>query len=272
MKYEKEIQDATALLDVILNELLNEKELPAIFTKEPTAEDDLLISQLLYLLTNINFPAEESRDILKRSFELTSRLIESLGRPVDFRVALLDILLSKDKRMNNPKVIEIKLYLEQERMTVIDHLTGLYNKRYFDEASFRLFNQARRHNRIFSVVVIDIDDFKKINDEFGHPMGDEVLKNLGKIILGNIRKEDIACRTGGEEFTLLLSDTSAPGAVIVAEKIRIEFNKETLRKKNLSFSGGISSFPEDSLTLDDLVLKADKAMYKSKFSGKNRIS
>lgn len=272
MKNEKEILEAQILLDQINKELEESPWSIPTVTQADIIKNPASLSHLIYLLTNISLTHKEARILLDKTFEMRIAMSKCLNRPVDFRVSLLDLLINEKDFIHNPKVIEIKLYLEQERKTVIDYLTGLYNKRYFDDALIREFNQAKRHKRNLSILLIDIDDFKKVNDNYGHGMGDEVLKNLAKIIQKNTRKEDTICRTGGEEFTLLLPDTPSEGAFKVGEKIRIEFNNEKLGSDFLSFSGGVSVFPKDSDKAEEIVYLADKAMYYSKYLGKNQIS
>ncbi|MCG9873522.1 MAG: GGDEF domain-containing protein [Leptospiraceae bacterium] len=272
MKNEKEILEAQILLDQINKELEESPWSIPTVTQADIIKNPASLSHLIYLLTNISLTHKEARILLDKTFEMRIAMSKCLNRPVDFRVSLLDLLINEKDFIHNPKVIEIKLYLEQERKTVIDYLTGLYNKRYFDDALIREFNQAKRHKRNLSILLIDIDDFKKVNDTYGHGMGDEVLKNLAIIIQKNTRKEDTICRTGGEEFTLLLPDTPSEGAFKVGEKIRIEFNNEKLGSDFLSFSGGVSVFPIDSDKAEEIVYLADKAMYYSKYLGKNQIS
>jgi len=272
MKNEKELLEAQILLDQINKELAESPWSIPTVTQADIIKNPACLSHLIYLLTNISLTHKEARILLDKTFEMRIAMSKCLNRPVDFRVSLLDLLINEKDFIHNPKVIEIKLYLEQERKTVIDYLTGLYNKRYFDDALIREFNQAKRHKRNLSILLIDIDDFKKVNDNYGHGMGDEVLKNLAKIIQKNTRKEDTICRTGGEEFTLLLPDTPSEGAFKVGEKIRIEFNNEKLGSDFLSFSGGVSVFPKDSDKAEEIVYLADKAMYYSKYLGKNQIS
>ncbi|WCL49810.1 GGDEF domain-containing protein [Leptospira sp. GIMC2001] len=272
MERERALQRAQAILEDINRILLEDPmSIPDLSVYDsPESKSDL--SQLVYLLTNISLEYEDSLKLLNETFQLRIKMSHCLNRPVDFRVTLLDILLNNEIRLNNPKMIEIKLYLEQEMQVVVDYLTGLYNKRYFEDALTRELNQTRRYNRNLSVLLIDIDDFKKVNDSYGHAMGDEVLRKLAAIIRENTRKEDTICRTGGEEFTLLLPDTPAKGAWRVGEKIRIAFHKETIASHKLSFSGGVSAYPIDTTDREELIYLADKAMYFSKYSGKNRIS
>jgi diguanylate cyclase (GGDEF)-like protein len=272
MKNENELEHAQKILNRINESIASDPKTMPDFQMLRDTEYPSILSDLIFLLTNIRMEESEAEKTLKETFSLRLRMGECLGRPVDFRVSLLDLLLGKKDFFQDPKVIEIKLYLEQQQKAVVDYLTGLYNRRYFDEALQREANQAKRYNRSFSLLLIDIDDFKKINDERGHRIGDEVLKNLAKIIQSNTRKEDTICRTGGEEFTLILPDTISEGALNLGEKIRTAFHGETIADRKLSFSGGIANYPGDSRDLDELVHLSDKAMYYSKYNGKNRIT
>lgn len=228
MKNEKEIQEAQILLDSINDQLTkNPWSIPNLIDNPDQGDYIQVLSHLVYLLTNISMEAMNAKSLLEETFKTRIKMGECLGRPVDFRVTLLDLILQKQEFIRNPKVIEIKLYLEQERKAVLDYLTGLYNRRYYDEAIDREINQAKRYSRSFSILLIDIDDFKNVNDSFGHAMGDEVLINLSTVIRTNARKEDTICRTGGEEFTIILPDTGSEGAWKMGEKIRKAFNEET---------------------------------------------
>lgn len=273
MKNEKELQDAQILLDSIMLELeKNPWSIPNLIDNPDKGNYVEILSNLVYLLTNLSMEPIEAKFLLEETFKTRIRMGECLNRPVDFRVALLDLILQKKEFLKNPKVIEIKLYLEQEKQAMVDYLTGLYNKRYYEETMDREINQAKRYNRSFSLILFDIDNFKLINDGYGHTMGDEVLKILAGILKKNVRKEDTLCRAGGEEFAIILPDTGSEGAKRVAEKIREAFNQETLDSNQLSLSGGIATYPNDGDDKKELFECADKAMYFSKFSGKNMIS
>jgi two-component system, cell cycle response regulator len=273
MKNEKELQDAQILLDSITNQLEKKPwSIPNLIDDPVKGDYAEVLSNLVYLLTNLTMDPVEAKHLMEETFKTRIRMGECLNRPVDFRVALLDLILQKKEFIQNPKVIEIKLYLEQEKKAMIDYLTGLYNKRYYEDTMDREINQARRYKRNFSIILFDIDNFKLINDNFGHSMGDEVLKILSDLLKVNVRKEDTLCRVGGEEFIIVLPDTASEGARNVAEKIRIAFNDETLNENKLSLSGGIASYPNDGNNKYELFDCADKAMYFSKFSGKNKIT
>jgi diguanylate cyclase (GGDEF)-like protein len=155
-----------------------------------------------------------------------------------------------------------------------DDLTGLFNIRGFALAANRLFAQAVRHGRPTSVLMIDSDNLKEVNDTHGHDAGNSLLRQLAQAIQGELRFTDISARYGGDEFIVLLPDTPAKGAMEVAERIRnrvMNFPLDYAAKRvPVSVSIGIASFPEDGATLDALASHADRALYAAKQDGRNR--
>src|ERR1051325_1025540 len=155
-----------------------------------------------------------------------------------------------------------------------DDLTGLLNVRGFALAANRLFAQAARHGRATSVLMIDSDHLKSVNDRYGHAAGNRMLRHLAESIQAELRFTDIAARYGGDEFIVLLPDTPAKGAMEVAERIRnriasspLDFDNKSL---TTSVSIGIACYPEDGATLDALAAHADGALYAAKQDGRNR--
>jgi len=157
-----------------------------------------------------------------------------------------------------------------------DGLTGLYNRRYFQEATERIFSQAERYNQELSCIMLDLDYFKKVNDTHGHAFGDLVLKGFAKLIENRCRKSDIAARYGGEEFILFLPNTGADGAVYLAESIREKAEKECYSdgktKLHVTCSIGVSSMLLGKVEKpEDLMTQADEALYRAKERGRNRV-
>jgi len=153
-----------------------------------------------------------------------------------------------------------------------DKLTGLFNRNKFDEIYSKELKRAKRYNNNLSMILFDIDNFKSVNDNFGHQIGDEVLKEISKVLLNNIRETDICVRWGGEEFLILLPQTDLFGAQAVAEKLRTNIKEEPLTQKQLiiTASFGVSQMNE----LDDenlFVSRCDKLLYKAKNSGKDIV-
>jgi len=155
-----------------------------------------------------------------------------------------------------------------------DDLTGLLNVRGFALAANRLFAQAARHGRATSVLMIDSDHLKAVNDGHGHAAGNELLRHLAQSIQAELRFTDVAARYGGDEFIVLLPDTPAKGALEVAERIRNRIAGSPIqvsgRELASSVSIGISCYPEDGATLDALAAHADGALYSAKQDGRNR--
>jgi len=155
-----------------------------------------------------------------------------------------------------------------------DELTALLNIRGFAIAANRLFAQALRHDRASSVLMIDSDNLKSINDAYGHEAGNQLLRHLARAIQAELRFTDIAARYGGDEFIVLLPETPAKGAMEVAERIRTRIVETPLeldhRRIVSSVSIGIACYPEDGRTLDGLAAHADRALYAAKQDGRNK--
>ncbi len=162
-----------------------------------------------------------------------------------------------------------------EAMSVTDGLTSLYNHRYFYNALESEISRANRYESNLSCIFIDIDDFKNINDTYGHKTGDEVLKKIGNLIKTVLRETDVAARYGGEEFAILLPQTEGKGAMEMATRLHADIRDYTFEKpigRNVTVSLGVSTFLGGSNKSPDyLVQSADKAMYKAKSMGKDQI-
>ncbi len=159
------------------------------------------------------------------------------------------------------------------RLALVDQLTLLYNRRYFDDAVAREVERARRYNQNICLVMIDIDHFKNINDTHGHQKGDEVLQQVAKTISDNLRLNDIAARYGGEELVVILPETPLGNALVTAEKLRAAVQKESLEKSGLevTVSLGVSDFREGDNAASDMIKRADDALYEAKKLGRNRV-
>jgi len=170
---------------------------------------------------------------------------------------------------------KILLYETLEKMAITDSLTGLYVRRYFSERLEEEFGRSARHGLKFSFLMLDIDDFKKCNDTYGHLVGDVVLKGIAKIIKESIREIDLVSRYGGEEFAVLLPETSVNAATIVAERIRRKVEEGVFKaydeKIKITLSIGLSEYPASASNSASLIDKADEALYRAKNAGKNVV-
>lgn len=171
----------------------------------------------------------------------------------------------------------IKLRQSLRQQSISDPLTGLYNRRYLSEVFNRELHKANRKQSKLGVILIDIDFFKKFNDQYGHEVGDLVLVKLAETLRSHIRKYDLACRFGGEEFLLLVQDIVEDELLERAEKLRQTVAKIKLESNGkiigpITISAGIAIYPTHGETLDELIIAADKALYHSKESGRNQIT
>ncbi len=169
-----------------------------------------------------------------------------------------------------------------KEMAIKDGLTGLYNRRYFDEQITNELNRAKRYHSNVSFLVLDIDHFKKVNDTHGHLNGDQILKELARIICESARKIDVAVRYGGEEFVIILPETDINGAMVIAERLRkkienhpfrlIASDLETPQEIHITVSIGVSqALPSSKITAQELIEQGDRAMYTAKKTGRNKV-
>ena len=157
-----------------------------------------------------------------------------------------------------------------------DPLTGLFNRRYLEDTLPRELHRIMRKGAPLCVVMLDLDHFKKFNDMFGHDAGDLALRESSRMLQENLRKSDIACRYGGEEFLLVLPDSALEDAGQRLEQIRLRFQSMELRREGvllatITFSAGIAGAPEHGSTPEELLRAADDALYAAKQAGRNRV-
>jgi diguanylate cyclase (GGDEF)-like protein len=165
-------------------------------------------------------------------------------------------------------------YVERvKQLAYLDGLTGIFNRRFFELRIMEEIERARRYGTGMAVVMVDIDQFKRLNDEFGHLLGDEVLRQVSSVFHQQLRKIDVVCRYGGEEFGILLSQTTAEHAISVAEKLRktIEQWRFPGVPRTVTVSAGVAAFPDHGTTRDALVRAADTGLYAAKQAGRNHV-
>ncbi|MCA9754506.1 MAG: sensor domain-containing diguanylate cyclase [Candidatus Eisenbacteria bacterium] len=165
----------------------------------------------------------------------------------------------------------ILMYEEMSRLAITDELTGLYNRRHFLTRLQEEQARAKRHGHEFSLLFLDIDDFKRINDTYGHGLGDRILAELGKLLMKWARSSDLLARFGGEEFVVLLPMTEMQQALTAAERLRNAVAEHSFpRRKRITVSVGVANYPHDADTTEDLIKMADQALYQAKRMGRNR--
>jgi diguanylate cyclase (GGDEF)-like protein len=241
-----------------------------------TLKGNAVYPALFKLLAGIDIPAEKSEEHWEKALEHRRTMMRQLGRNIDITTALSDYLQLATNFLHHPRLIEAGFYENVVHETVHDKLTGLFNRPYFDEAYSRQVALAKRYRDDFAILFLDIDNFKDINDIYGHAAGDEALRRIGEIINREKRDSDIAARYGGEEFVLLLTHTDNVSGFIFAERLRLAIENHKVyyndQHLKLTVSGGIASFPFNSPKPEQLLEMADNAVYLSKGAGKNRIS
>ncbi len=227
----------------------------------------------LELVTNVakramqNFELIREREKLVETLKSRNEALANLNKA--FR-ALTVTLKNKNQALEN-------LNNAFKALAIRDQLTGLFNRRYFDEAIVTEVTRATRYGRNLSIIFLDVDFFKKYNDQFGHQHGDMVLKKISQIVKDNVREIDVATRYGGEEFVIILPETPKEDAYTVAEKIRRAVESHATDSVSgqttatITISAGVATLGSDGSTPSELIAKADQAVYQAKSHGRNAV-
>lgn len=190
---------------------------------------------------------------------------------LDFDLASLLAMIGNSLSLIAEK---IRLFQQTRKLAITDGLTGLYNSRYFFSALEAEIARTRRYETPFSIVLFDVDNFKKFNDQYGHQAGDDALRLIADVLKGESRKSDLVARYGGEEFIILLPNTSKFEAFGIANRIKDAVSNAVFHGDptiSLTVSGGVATCPEDALESKTLLYCADMAMYEAKAAGKKRV-
>lgn len=242
-----------------------------VFDDSKKTRGDMFFSCLLYTITHQYFPSAIARDlweeILRHKYEMSSLLM----RNIRITVASLDYLSNLKGELHSPTVIDETRIAAIVELSLRDGLTKLYNHSTCYQKIQDELNRFNRYGTIVSIMMIDIDDFKNINDQFGHVEGDRVLSVLGMQLKEETRLADICCRYGGEEFIIILPSTEIQEAGIFAERVRAMVENSILLGRRITVSIGVASCGENLKTAQSLVEKADASLYKAKKQGKNRV-
>ena len=227
-------------------------------------------------LTNLELSSDKARSYWFGVLEHKKQLSQTLQRNISLIAALSDYLSLHHDAEFSPCLIDTKIVNQIRTENVEDKLTGLNNRSYFDQVFEQQLSLAKRYNTDLSLLFLDIDNFKEINDRYGHQAGDTVLRNVASIIKQKKRQSDIAVRYGGEEFILLMPHTGNINGFILAERIREAIASRVVRHNDamisLTVSGGLASYPVDGNTTETILASADQAVYLAKGAGKNLIS
>jgi diguanylate cyclase (GGDEF)-like protein len=238
-------------------------------------DGEVVLQTFFKLIANINVPLPACSHHWAKCLEHQEKISRVLGRKVALATTLCDYLQTSTDLLPHACLIDVSTYNHIVHETIHDKLTGLYNRPYFDEAFVQQTSLACRYQHDLTVLFLDLDNFKTVNDTYGHLAGDLVLQKVSETILREKRDSDIAARFGGEEFVLLLTHTDNLSAYALGERLRraIAAQEITYQGEHIpvTVSGGIASYPLNSTSPDELLKMADSAVYLAKGEGRNRI-
>jgi two-component system, cell cycle response regulator len=217
---------------------------------------------------------EASEDDLLKLIELG--VVDHLVPPVSGTLLCAKVR-AVSERSRTQRELKNKLRFALE-FSAHDALTGLFNRRYFERRLREESAHAKRHKRPFSLILVDLDHFKLVNDTYGHEDGDRVLCHVAELLGSSLREDDIACRVGGEEFVVLLRATPGTAARVVANRLRAAVAGRAIRlgpshtERHVTLSGGVAAADErNGYDVDHIYDRADKALYRAKRGGRNRV-
>ncbi|MDR3641541.1 MAG: diguanylate cyclase [Humidesulfovibrio sp.] len=226
-------------------------------------------SEALYQLTRLEVQPAEARERLQAIVAHQRQLSKDLNRCVSLITAICDYFTQVDPMVREPVLVEVRLLQQKEEFAVRDELTGLLNRRSFNQEVPREMERFRRFGQCFSLLLLDLDRFKDFNDANGHSAGDQALQDVGRILTETARLYDRVIRYGGEEFAVILPQTNGDEAQAVAERIRLAVARHHVRFAGqdlapVTVSTGLACYPKDGLDMEGLVHNADKALYEAK--------
>ncbi len=281
---------------LVLDQGQVEREIMSIFQRQATHLDKLIVEladfslktpdmdfyrAILYLLTHLEFSEQEALAHWQAICVHYRQLCTTTKRSMDIRVAILDYFLDVTKKINQPKIIEMKVFQTAQSQLVRDEMTGLFNYRHFKEVMAVEHRRAIANNDYLSLILIDIDNFKLVNDTYGHMAGDVVLREVAKRMEASLAQRDPLYRYGGEEFAVIVPREPKSDVRKIAEALRssiaetpIHIEKDLMGKAielPVTASFGIANIPSDAVESDTLIQRADKALYVAKASGKNTV-
>lgn len=230
---------------------------------------DEIYTEALYRLSRLELSPTEARETVRSILQHQEGLCQSLGRNVSMVTAMCDYFMQVNPMLREPVLVEVNLLRQREENAYRDELTGLYNRRAFNQEIPKEMERFRRFGHPFSLLMLDLDHFKDYNDSHGHSAGDQALRDIAQILGETARLLDSVVRYGGEEFAVILPQTTREEAVGVAERIRLAVQKHRIvfagqELPTITVSLGLACFPTDALDMASLVQRADQALYQAK--------
>jgi len=238
---------------------------------------DSTYQKIIQTLAGLELTVAKAKKAWFEIIEHRKNMSKALKREVRLIVSIGDYFSTFENSLKQPKLIELNTFEKAIKESTHDSLTGIFNKTYCQETMNQQISFAKRQNSDLSILFLDIDDFKDINDTFGHQSGDMVLTAIAQEIANTSRSSDIVSRFGGEEFVVLMPNTSNINALIISERIRKNIEAKNIsimnnKTCNVTISGGLVSYPSDAKNSANLLAIADQALYRAKGAGKNNIS
>jgi len=234
-------------------------------------------AEALFFLTHQSFEAGQARkhwgDIMRHREQLAGQT----GRSVGLQAAVLDYFTSVAPNFRSPVSLEADALARCARLSMMDEMTGLFNRRFFNSEIEREMERSRRLERPMSLFMVDIDNFKRFNDTYGHPSGDKVLAAVARILREKARLTDQPARYGGEEFAIILPHTEKDQAIVLAERYRQSVEQMVCSDAqdapvcSVTISIGVAQYPEDASDASGILEAADRALYRAKSRGRNMV-
>ena len=242
-------------------------------------EDMDVYRNYFYLLTHLEFDEAEAIKHWDEFKKYHVRFERDLGYPIDTRITTLSYFINENRQLRNPKIIEMRVFQRTQEKVILDDLTSLFNFRYFKQRIQAEMEGAVSRGEELSLLMLDIDNFKRINDEYGHLTGDGILRQIGKLIQAETSTHGPAFRYGGEEFAVIVPRQSKQEAYDIANQLCEKISEHEFLNENstprhtmsVTVSMGVATYPQDCDDTQLLIGNADKAMYNAKGSGKNIV-
>jgi diguanylate cyclase (GGDEF)-like protein len=232
---------------------------------------------LSLVLADLSVPEDRARATFEKLREHQTRLREALGRPVGIKAAAMDYLENIEMALGLRDDESALTYAQLAQMAFQDQLSGLANFRYFTQRFHEEIKRAERYKQLLSVLMVDLDAFKKFNDTHGHLAGNKALEHVASILKAGVRETDLVARYGGEEFVVILPQTPKHDARKLGEELRKKIETAPVEIPDtgpvkITASLGLSTFPRDAANAETLLSGADQALYDAKNTGRNRLS